>query len=86
MSSLTTPPTTAPNASRRRHRRPPPGYHAVADLAAKAECAPSTIYDNVARGKIAASRWRGLIIIADDAADVFLAPQPLRPTGTGRVA
>jgi hypothetical protein len=50
---------------------------AVADLAARAECAQSTVYDNIAKGRIAASRWRGLIVIAPDAADAFLSLIPV---------
>src|SRR4051812_2586185 len=62
---------------RRRRRRPPPGHRSVAELATQAECAQSTVYEAIVKGRLAASRWRGLIIIADDEAHAFLMPQPL---------
>jgi len=72
---------------RRRRKRPPPGYITVTELAERSESAASTAYHWVATGKLPASQWRGITVIAEHDAEAFVAIRPLRhpaadPTAT----
>ena len=69
----------ASQTARVRHRRLPSGFISIAELAARAAAAPSTAYTWVENGKLPASRWRGMLIVAEPDADDFLAVKPLRP-------
>jgi hypothetical protein len=63
----------------RRRRRAPDGYITVSQLAERADAALSSAYSWVETGKLAASRWRNIIIVNErDVAD-FLSVKPLRP-------
>ena len=67
---------------RRRRKRPPPGYITIPELAERSESAPSTAYHWVATGKLPASQWRGITVIAEHDAEAFVAIRPLRhPAG-----
>jgi hypothetical protein len=67
------------NRPRRRRRRLPDGFVTIRQLAEQADAGLSTAYLWVETGKLAASRWRGVLVVDErDVAD-FLAVKPLRP-------
>lgn len=63
---------------RRRRCRPPSGYLSIRQLAEQADAALSSAYSWVETGKLPASQWRGIIVVAETDADEFLAVRPLR--------
>ena len=68
---------------RRRRKRPPPGYITVTELAERSASAPSTAYSWVATGKLPASQWRGITVIAERDAEEFVAIKPLHTAAAG---
>jgi hypothetical protein len=63
---------------RRRRRRLPDGFVTIRQLAEQADAGLSTAYLWVETGKLAASRWRGVLVVDErDVAD-FLSVKPLR--------
>jgi hypothetical protein len=68
----------ASQITRPRRRRAPDGYIAVWQLAERADAALSTAYAWVEAGKLAASRWRGIIVVDERDVAEFLRPKPLR--------
>ena len=73
--------------SRRRRRHAPNGYLSIRQLSERADAALSTAYLWVETGRIPAAKWRGRLIVSEEAADDFLAVKPLSnadATGSGQ--
>ena len=66
------------NRPRRRCRRAPSGYISIRQLAEQADAALSSAYAWVEAGKLPASRWRGIIVVAERDVAEFLRLKPLR--------
>ena len=64
--------------SRRRRRHAPNGYISIRQLAEQADAALSSAYSWVETGKLPASRWRGIIVVAERDVAEFLSLKPLR--------
>jgi excisionase family DNA binding protein len=65
---------------RRRRCRPPKGYLSIAQLSQRAGVGLSTAYSWIYSGRIPAAKWRGVLIVAEEAVDGFLAIKPLTQT------
>ena len=65
---------------RRRRCRPPSGYITISRLSEHADVGLSTAYSWVYTGRIPAAKWRGVLIVSEQAADDFLAIKPLTQT------
>ena len=74
-------PTGKDHLCRPRRRRVPPGFLTMLQYAELGEFAPSTGYARVARGEVAASKWHGIIVIAEAEARRSLEVQPLHTAG-----
>jgi hypothetical protein len=59
-----------------RRRRLPAGFISVADMADISDSARSTVYRQIELGRLPAWGWRGITIIAESAAQEFLAVKP----------
>jgi len=66
----------------RRCRRPsrlPPGYHSIVGAALLVGRAPSGLYEEVRRGRLHVSRWRGRLLVHVDDLDRWLTLEPAEP-------
>jgi hypothetical protein len=65
------------NRPRRRRCRPPSGYITISQLSDQAGVGLSTAYSWIYSGRIPAAKWRGVLIVSEQAAADFFEVKPL---------